>query len=132
MSSIPSNKTICKNKTKSKTSSNTVKKYRIWDESDDKTLKKLYNNGLDIFQISACINRTPSAISGRLTKIKIIDEYYMARGYDKVVHRDNLNSAEIFIRNEVNELSSLLLRDFVVWAAPPARGFLVLSALVIC
>jgi hypothetical protein len=110
MSSIPSNKTICKNNTKRKTSSNTVKKYRVWDESDDKTLKKLYNNGLDIFQISACINRTPSAISGRLTKIKIIDEYYMARGYDKVVHRDNLNSAEIFdsIMSQIIELKNML------------------------
>ena len=35
-----------------------------------------------------------------------------------------MHGAEVFIRNEVDELSALLLRNFVVWSAPFVRGLL--------
>lgn len=85
-----------KKKINKKNGSPSIKKYRIWKDHEEDSLKTLYNQGLDIFKISELINRTPSAIVGRLTSLKVIEYYYMARGYDKIINRDNLNSLEQF------------------------------------
>ena len=112
MTTKESNTSILPKKTiyKKKNSLLSSKKYRIWKDHEEESLKTLYNEGLDIFKISELIHRTPSAIATRLTNLKVIEHYYMARGYDKIIHKDNLNSTEQFqsIIIELQEIRKII------------------------
>jgi hypothetical protein len=81
-------------------------KYSSWNNENDDILKGLYELGFDIFKISKSINRTPFEIAGRLTYLKVIERYYMARGYDKIINNDN-QDRDIKLQSIIIELQNI-------------------------
>lgn len=97
---------IKKNKSSVKKKTSIVR----WSDDEKTTLKFLYNKGLCIYQIGAILDRTPNAVMSKLRSLNIIDHYYNARGFDKLLKSYKDKGCEGFVKKVENDKNNALMK----------------------
>jgi len=97
---------IKKNKSSAKKKTSIVR----WSDDEKTTLRFLYNKGLCIYKIGTILDRTPNAVMSKLRSLNIIEHYYNARGFDKLLKFYKDKGCEELVKKVENDKKNALMK----------------------